>query len=337
MDPFDRDQRLLNQTPLDNENILSGEFWGELRVFLAVAKTKSFNRAAELLGTSQPTVSRQAKRLQDVMGSQLFVPTKQGVRLTARGLALAQELAQLDHLLFALTSDLKGERNEAQGIVRVSITDGLNASFVAPAVRPFADNYPRIQLHLKSPANVISLRENQTDMMIGFIPADGADIVTRKLGFLHFIPVVAKGYVQRYGVPNQSNLEEHLFLQSEFYAARTGLWEPWNSIVARGHVAHVCDNSIAYAMLVRAELGIGLLGSYVVLDPSAVPLQLGVRISVPIYALALAERLRSLPVRIVFDWLCQLFGTGNPWFSEEFRLDNAPSKFDAGLKMLAHV
>ena len=74
--PFDEEQQSFNKSSLDEETLLSGQFWGELRVFLAVAKTKSFNRAAEMTNTSQPTVSRQVKRLQDVVGSQLFVSTK---------------------------------------------------------------------------------------------------------------------------------------------------------------------------------------------------------------------------------------------------------------------
>src|SRR5579863_9097198 len=70
--PFSEEQESITRTSLEHEQILSGQFWGELRVFLAVAKGKSFNRAAEMLHTSQPTVSRQVKRLQDLMGSQLF-------------------------------------------------------------------------------------------------------------------------------------------------------------------------------------------------------------------------------------------------------------------------
>jgi DNA-binding CsgD family transcriptional regulator len=77
--PFSEDQQSLTRKSLEHDQILSGQFWGELRVFLAVAKAKSFNRAAEILNTSQPTVSRQVKRLQDLMGSQLFVPTDEGV------------------------------------------------------------------------------------------------------------------------------------------------------------------------------------------------------------------------------------------------------------------
>src|SRR3982750_4262191 len=102
MRPFDVEQQAFNKTPLDDETLLSGQFWGELRVFLAVAKTKSFNRAAELTNTSQPRVSRQVKRLQDLVGSQLFIATARGVKLTQKGEALAHALSKLDHTLFSI-------------------------------------------------------------------------------------------------------------------------------------------------------------------------------------------------------------------------------------------
>ena len=104
-----REQQSFNRSPLDDETLLSGQFWGELRVFLAVAKTKSFNRAAEITNTSQPTVSRQVKRLQDVVGSQLFISTPRGVKLTQKGEALARALSRLDHTLYSITSDLRAE------------------------------------------------------------------------------------------------------------------------------------------------------------------------------------------------------------------------------------
>ena len=39
--PFDNLNRTLNRTALDDPRILSGPFWAEKRVFLAVAKSKS--------------------------------------------------------------------------------------------------------------------------------------------------------------------------------------------------------------------------------------------------------------------------------------------------------
>jgi DNA-binding transcriptional LysR family regulator len=328
--PFDEEQQSLNKSPLDEETLLSGQFWGELRVFLAVAKTKSFNRAAEMTNTSQPTVSRQVKRLQDVVGSQLFISTPRGVRLTQKGEALAHALSRLDHTLYSITSDLKAETGEAEGTVRVSLTDGLNALFAAPALIQFSAQYPKIQLHLKSPLNHIDLRENQTDIMIGFVPSVSSDVQFRKLGQLHFIPAVAKDYIGNHGLPTASNLEQHLFIQSEYYSARTGLWDSWQQTVSRGRIAHYCDNSIAYGMLAKTGQGIGLLGSFTLIEPCLVPLEIGVRISVPFFLLALTERLNARPVRLVFDWLGKIFGPDNPWFSDEFKLNNPPSEYDAG-------
>jgi DNA-binding transcriptional LysR family regulator len=310
MRPFD-EQQSFNRSPLDDETLLSGQFWGELRVLLAVAKTKSFNRAAELTNTSQPTVSRQVKRLQDVVGSQLFISTPRGVKLTQKGEALAKALSRLDHTLHSITSDLRAETSEAEGVVRVSITDGLNALFAAPALLQFSVQYPRIQLHLRNPLNLVSLRENQMDMLIGLVPNLSSDIQFRKLGQIHFIPIVSKDYIQNHGLPTHDNLKQHLFIQSEYYLAKTGLWDSWQQAVARGRIAHYCDNSFAYGMLVKTGHGIGLLGSYAVVEPSAVPLEIGLRISVPLFLVALTERLNARPVR--------LYSTGSATFSAIIR------------------
>jgi DNA-binding transcriptional LysR family regulator len=337
MQPFDEEQQSFNKSSLDEEALLSGQFWGELRVFLAVAKTKSFNRAAEITNTSQPTVSRQVKRLQDVVGSQLFISTPRGVKLTQKGEALAKALSRLDHTLHSITSDLKSETSQAEGTVRVSITDGLNALFAAPALSQFSAQYPKIRLHLKNPLNVMNLPENQTDMMISIIPSESSDIQFRKLGQLHFIPVATKDYIQKHGLPTRDNLEQHLFIQSEYYLAKTGLWDGWQRAVARGRIAHYCDNSFAYGMLVKSGQGIGMLGSYSLAEPSAVPLEIDLRISVPLYLIALTERLKVRAVRLVFDWLSEVFGPNNPWFSDEFKLNNPPSEYDAGFRKMFNL
>jgi DNA-binding transcriptional LysR family regulator len=323
-EPFDPSQKNLNRTPLDNPKVLSGPFWGELRVFLAVAKAKSFNRAAEQLNMSQPTVSRQVKRLQDVMGSQLVVPTQTGIKLTTRGQELAESLLKLDEKLFEISHDLKSETREAEGLVRVSVTEGLAGMFVAPNLVQFSDQYPKIHLHISNPVNLTSLRENQTDLMLGYMQGSQSGVTSQPLGFLHFIPVAANTYIERYGVPTRNNLASHFFIDSEYYASHTGIWDAWHNALLQGVVAHCCDNSFAYALLVKSGLGVGLLGTYTLSDPSAVPLDLDVHIKVPLYILAQTERLTSRPVRLVYDWLAAVFDPGNPWFAPDLNLQSLP-------------
>ena len=324
MAPFDKSQKSLNRSPLDDPRILSGPFWGELRVFLAVAKAKSFNRAAEELNMSQPTVSRHVKRLQDVMGSQLVVPTQSGIELTTRGRELAQSLLALDEQLFEISNDLQSETREAEGLVRVSVTEALAGLFIAPNLVQFSEQYPKIRLHLRNPNNLIGFRENQTDVMIGYSPANQAGVESQALGYVHLIPVVTNAYIKRFGIPTRKNLESHFFIDTEYYMAQNGIWQGWRSAVSRGVIAHLCDNSFAYGLLVKSGLGIGLLGNYTLADPAAIPLDLDVHVKLPIYTLALTERLQVRPVRLVFDWLSSVFGPANPWFAQDLNLRALP-------------
>lgn len=324
-DPFDKSQARLNKTPLENPNILSGPFWGELRVFLAVAKAKSFNRAAEALGMSQPTVSRHVKRLQDLMDAQLVVPTLTGIKLTERGQELAQSLVTLDQKLFTLSANLKTENQGAQGVVRLSVTEGLGSMFVAPNLMSFGGDYPRIQLHIRNPINMTSLMENQTDLMLGFVPSISSEVHCIPLGYLHFVPVAADPYIRIHGMPTRGNIASgHSFIDSEYYSSATGLWAPWRRLTNQGRIAHFADSSFSYALMVRAGLGIGLLGTYALCDPTSVALDLDVHVRVPMYLLALNERLNSRPVRVVYDWLHSIFGDANPWFAHDLNLKSLP-------------
>ena len=108
-------------------------------------------------------------------------------------------------------------------------------------------------------------------------------------------------------------------------------------MVARGRIADYCDNSFAYGLLVKAGQGIGMLGSYALVEPCFVPLEIDLRISVPLYLIALTDRLNARPVRLVFDWLGELFGSNNPWFGDEFTLNNPPSVYDAGLRKMFNL
>ena len=81
--------------------------------------------------------------------------------------------------------------------------------------------------------------------------------------------------------------------------------------------------------MVKLDLRIGLLGTYTAVEPEAVPLDLDVLISLPLYAVALRERLESRPVKLVFDWLCDLISEKNRWFRHDFKLEDLPPTKEA--------
>ena len=317
--PFDTSAPSISSRAIDNPNLLSGHYWGELRTFLCVAKAGSLSRAAKLLGSSHATVGREIRRLQDQMGSQLVILTKHGAQLTEKGQALTGELLRLDQRLFSIASDLRAEKAETEGTVRLGITDGLGVSFLVPELRRFSGAYPRIHVHMKSPGHFKNLHENQTDVILGFSPATSSSMTSRALGWLHFIPLVSQSYIERMGPPTLNNIHKHQFINSEIYSAK-GIWDPWHALIKHGTIAHYCDNSISYGMMVKAGLGIGLLANYNMSEPTARPLDLGVHVKLRLYVVALTQRLEAKPVGAVFDLLTELFGPRNPWFQENLVL-----------------
>jgi DNA-binding transcriptional LysR family regulator len=336
--PFRTGAPSISQLAIEDGSLLSGRYWGELRTFLAVAKGKSLNRAADELGVSRMTAGREIRRLQDAIGAQLVVFSKTGAALTRRGEELARALQRFDQEIYALTTDLRAELRQAEGSVRLSVTDGIGIIFVVPGLGKLAESFPRIRVELKSPQNYLSLAENRTDLMVGFAREDHQDMTSIRMGTIHYLPIVSRSYVERRGLPTRENLGRHQFIDSDRYSSRVEVWNPWRNLIEQGTVSHRCDASITYGMIVKAGLGIGLLASVNVLEPTFVPLDLDCAIGIPLFLTALTERLQARPVRIVFDFVLSLLSADNPWFAKKMNLDaSRNSPFNEGYLRLFNL
>jgi DNA-binding transcriptional LysR family regulator len=336
--PFRAGASSIHKLAVEEASLLSGRYWGELRTFLAVAKAKSLNRAADQLGVSRMTAGREIRRLQDAIGAQLVVFGKTGATLTRRGEDLAHALLRLDQEIHTLTNDLRAELRGAEGAVRLSVTDGIGILFILPGVRRLSQTHPRIRIELKSPQNYLSLIENQTDIMVGFGPETHQDLTSVRMGTYHMLPIASRSYVDRMGLPTLDNLEHHEFIDSDRYASKGEIWRPWRKLIDRGYVSHCCDASITYGLMVKEGLGVGILSSVNVLEPSSIALDLDCEIALPLYLTALTQRLQAKPVRVVFELVSSLLSENNPWFAKEMILDCDPdSPFNDGYRRLFNL
>ena len=118
-----------------------------LNIFIEVAELKSFTRAGEKLGYSQPTVSFQIKQLEKELGVQLFDRIGHTVDLTEAGrdaLSYAQQICMMTQEM-ALGAD---ERREPAGVIKLGMADSLCTPLVAREFARFRENYPRVALHI---------------------------------------------------------------------------------------------------------------------------------------------------------------------------------------------
>jgi DNA-binding transcriptional LysR family regulator len=117
-----------------------------LRTFVTLAETRSFARTGGRIGRSQPAVSAQLRRLEDMLGVRLIDRDTRNVRLTPEGerfLGDARALvAAADALLLRFRApDLAGE-------VRFGSPEDFATAHLPAVLAAFAAAYPRVVLHV---------------------------------------------------------------------------------------------------------------------------------------------------------------------------------------------
>ena len=151
----------------------------QLEVFEAIARLKSFTRAAEELFLTQPTVSMQIKKLTDEIGLPLFEQIGKKIYLTDAGKELYQTcLGIFEHFsrFEMIASDMKGLKS---GKLRLAVV--TTAKYFTPRLLGmFCQKYPDIDVALKvtNRERVLErLTNNQDDLYIlGQVP-DAVDAV----------------------------------------------------------------------------------------------------------------------------------------------------------------
>ncbi|WMC11598.1 LysR substrate-binding domain-containing protein [Oceanimonas pelagia] len=126
-----------------------------LRTFVTINQLGGFTQAGERLGRSQPAVSLQMKRLEELLDVKLF-NRGQGLQLTEEGqllLSCAQKMLELND---GLISRLGTPR--VSGSVRLGIPNDFEVSFLATTLGRFSQAYPGVTLDVSSDisANLLS-------------------------------------------------------------------------------------------------------------------------------------------------------------------------------------
>jgi len=150
-----------------------------LRYFVAVAEEMSFTRAAERLHTVQPSLSQQIRRLEEIVGTQLFYRQKRRLQLTEAGRIFLQEsrniLQYTDH---AIALARQAARAEA-GFMTIGFIPGAEGE-IFPRILPILrGKYPDIELSLRSLTTPEQLEALQNrEINVGFLrpPIDNPDI-----------------------------------------------------------------------------------------------------------------------------------------------------------------
>ena len=124
------------------------ENFNDLLAFLAVAKERSFTRAAAQLGVSQSALSHTVRGLEERLGLRLLTRTTRSVSATEAGARLLHALGPRFEEIEAELAALSELREKPAGTVRITATDYAADTIVWPKLKQFLPQYPDIKVEI---------------------------------------------------------------------------------------------------------------------------------------------------------------------------------------------
>ena len=180
-----------------------------LRLFVRVARTGNFSRAARELGLSQPSASRIVAALEKEVGALLFTRSTRALALTEAG---AEYLGRVEPALAELEEADHAARGtgELRGIIRVAASSSFTVHVVIPRLDDFLRHHPKLRLVLLINDQRQALISEGVDVAFRFGPLADSTATARRLGSIQRVLVASPAYLRRAGRPKiPADLNSH--------------------------------------------------------------------------------------------------------------------------------
>jgi DNA-binding transcriptional LysR family regulator len=142
----------------------------DLHVLMAVVQAGSMSKAAALLNTGQPAISRSIAGLEHSLGVRLLDRSRYGVRPTDYGRALLDGGTAVFDDLRQTVKNIASLADPSVGEVRIGCNPFLGATFVSAVVDQLSHRYPRVVFRLVT-AYVETLHRELTERNVDFLIA----------------------------------------------------------------------------------------------------------------------------------------------------------------------
>lgn len=296
--------------------------WDKLRVFSVVAELKSLTAAAKRLGESTPTVSRKIDDLEKTLNCELLVRTTKGVELTEAGRQVIRRTHVMNDNASQILNTVSGFDIEGSGSLRLTSQDGVVSHWLTRFLPQFQMENPGIDLEVLITEKDTDLLSSEADLSITYVEPRHRDILSIRLGILHYIFFASQDYIDRRGRPESLyDLHGHDVLMHDSYSNQIDSWSSRAIDLKKALNFRLMTNSGVVLREVCARGGgIAVMPSYVAeIDPRLVPLDLPEVAPIQFW-LTYTHRIQRLSRgRRLIDWLRKQFSTDNsPWFRETF-------------------
>ena len=143
------------------------------RIFYYVAKYGSFTKAAEIIGNSQPNITRAMNNLESQTGLQLFIRNKRGIVLTPEGEQLFDHIKVAFFHIYQAEEEMKNQSSLASGNIVLGVSEIALHEVLLPVLSEFNKKYPNVKIQItnqSTPNTLEALRMSQVQFALVTTP-----------------------------------------------------------------------------------------------------------------------------------------------------------------------
>ena len=129
----------------------------QYRIFYEVARCGNISRAAKELYISQPAISKAIGKLEESLGTRLFLRNSRGVQLTPEGTVLFQHVAAAFDSLSRGEKELKRIHDFHIGQLKIGVSNTLCKYVLLPYLKGFVEKYPHVNITIESQSTAHTL------------------------------------------------------------------------------------------------------------------------------------------------------------------------------------
>jgi DNA-binding transcriptional LysR family regulator len=176
----------------------------DLIAFLAVAKERSFTRAAAKLGVSQSALSHTIRSLEERLGLRLLTRTTRSVAPTEAGERLVRNVGPRFEEIDAELSALTELREKPAGTIRITTGEHAAQAVLWPALTGLLPRYPDIKVELTIDYGLTDIVAERHDAGVRLGEQVAKDMIAVRIGADFCMAVVgAPSYFERRPKPKQ--------------------------------------------------------------------------------------------------------------------------------------
>jgi DNA-binding transcriptional LysR family regulator len=198
-----------------------------LSAFVAIARTKSFRRAATDQHVSVSSLSQRLRELEERLGVRLMNRTTRSVALTEAGEMLLARVAPAMRDVNGALDEVRGLRGVPSGRLRINAPPPAIDLVLAPMVAPFLAAHPQIDLEIVGDSSFVDIVAQGYDAGVRYGEHLAQDMIAIALGPPQRYAVVASpAYVAKHGKPKHpKEMLDHRCIRVRFGTGMILDWE----------------------------------------------------------------------------------------------------------------